>query len=390
MAENTPVIVSGARTPIGSFLGSLKDVKAQTLGAIAIREAIRRANIADGAIDEVIIGNLFDTESHGNIAREALLEAGLPHEIPAFTVQKNCASSLKSVAQAALSILAGEAEVVLAGGLESMSRYPHAVYGARTGLRMGHGEMVDTILFSLEGMGLTAERLAEKYGISRAEQDAFAAGSQRKAAAAQTAGKFDAEIVPVPVPQRKGEPVPFTRDEGVRPDTTVEILAKLRPVFKQDGTVTAGNSSTINDGAAALVLMSEKKARELGCAPLVRIKAWASAGCDPDLMGIGPVPAVKKLLTRTGMALTDFDLVELNEAFAAQSLAVLRELAFDPARVNVSGGAIATGHPTGATGSILVVKLMHEMLRRGAGTGLVTLCIGGGQGMALALERVVG
>ena len=382
------VIVGCTRTPVGSFLGGLKDVTAQTLCACVIREALRRAGVSDADVDEVVMGNCISTDSTGNMAREALLAAKLPFTIPAFTLSKNCASALKSVAQGALAIKAGEADVVVAGGMESMSRVPYVLNGARTGYRMRHVQLTDALLAGLDGMGMTAERLAEKYKISRQEQDEFACLSQMKAARAQAAGTFDAEITPITVPQRKAAPIIVSHDEGLKPQTTMEVLAKLPTVFKENGTVTAGNSSTINDAAAAVVLCSAEKACTLGLKPLVKVKAWAAAGCEPDIMGFGPVPATRRLLKKTGLALDDFDLVELNESFAAQSLAVLRELPVRPERLNVNGGAIALGHPTGATGSVLITRLVYEMKRRQAALGLVTLCIGGGQGMSLALENV--
>lgn len=388
MKTRDVVIVSGARTPIGSFLGSLKDISAQSLGALVIREAIKRSALKDSQIDEVIIGNCTQTEPRGNPAREALLEAGLPFETPAFTVNKNCASSIKSVTLAAAMIQSGEADIIVAGGMENLSRAPYLLRQARTGYRLGHGVLSDFLMDGLEGMGLTAERLAEKYHISREEQDEFAYQSQMKAHKAQQAGCFKQEILAVKVPQRKGDPLIADHDEGVKPKTTVAVLAALKPAFQKDGTITAGNASTINDGAAAMVLMAADKAGELGIKPLVRIKAYASAGCDPQIMGIGPVPATRRMLQKAGMTLADFDLIELNEAFAAQALAVLREWKIDMAKVNSQGGAIAFGHPTGATGSILIVKLLHMMKRQNARNGLVTLCIGGGQGMAIALENI--
>jgi acetyl-CoA C-acetyltransferase len=388
MSGRDVVILSGVRTPIGSFLGSLKDVRAQTMGARVIEEALRRAGVEASQIDEVVMGNNGGTDCRSNIAREAMLETNFPVEIPAFTVGKACASGLKSIALAASIIRSGEADVMVAGGLESMSRAPYILQGARGGFRLRHVELTDSLLFVLEGMGLTAERLAEEYSISRQEQDQFACQSQFKAAQAQQAGLFDEQILPIAIPQKKGEPVVFKQDEGVRPNTTMEVLAKLRPAFKEGGTVTAGNSSTINDGAAAVVLASAEKARALGLKPLAKVKAWAAAGCDPAIMGIGPVPATRRLLKQTGMGLDDFDLVELNEAFAVQVLAVCQELPFKSERLNVNGGAIALGHPVGASGSILIVKLIHEMKRRQAGNGLVTICIGGGQGLSLALENM--
>ncbi len=381
------VIVSAARTPIGSFMGSFSELKAQTLGALTITEAVKRAGIDSSVIDEVIMGNIVGTDPKGNSAREALLEAGLPITVPAFTVNKNCASGLKSVSLASSLIKSGDYDVILAGGMEDMSRIPYVLRNARRGFRMGEQKAEDLLTQLLEGMGLTAERLAEKYNISRTEQDQFAYKSQQKAKTAQERGDFDDEIVPVEVANRKEISI-ISKDEGVKADTTLEGLSKLKPVFKEGGTVTAGNSSTINDAGASLMLMSENKARELGLKPLAKVLGWASAGCEPDIMGIGPVPATQLLLKKTGMKLSDFDLIELNEAFAAQSIAVIKELNLDMDKVNVNGGAISLGHPTGATGAILTAKIIYAMKRRNAGTGLVTLCIGGGQGMSLALENI--
>jgi len=381
------VIVSAARTPIGSFMGSFSELKAQTLGALTITEAVKRAGIDSSVIDEVIMGNIVGTDPKGNSAREALLEAGLPITVPAFTVNKNCASGLKSVSLASSLIKSGDYAVILAGGMEDMSRIPYVLRNARRGFRMGEQKAEDLLTQLLEGMGLTAERLAEKYNISRTEQDQFAYKSQQKAKTAQERGDFDDEIVPVEVANRKEISI-ISKDEGVKADTTLEGLSKLKPVFKEGGTVTAGNSSTINDAGASLMLMSENKAKELGLKPLAKVLGWASAGCEPDIMGIGPVPATQLLLKKTGMKLSDFDLIELNEAFAAQSIAVIKELNLDMDKVNVNGGAISLGHPTGATGAILTAKIIYAMKRRNAGTGLVTLCIGGGQGMSLALENI--
>lgn len=386
MSRNV-VIVSAARTPIGSFMGAFSELKAHTLGAVAMSEVIKRAGIDSSIIDEVILGNIVGTEPKGNPAREALLEAGLPVNVPAFTVNKNCASGLKSVSLAATMIKAGESDIILAGGMENMTRMPYILRNARKGFRMGEQKVEDLLNQLLEGMGLTAERLAEKYNISREEQDEFAFHSQMKAARAQRDGCFDEEIVPIEIINKRGSAY-ISKDEGIKPNTSLEGLLKLKPVFKNDGTVTAGNSSTINDAGAALLLMSEDKAKKLGLKPLVKILGWASAGCEPDIMGIGPVPATKILMKKIGMKFSDIDLIELNEAFAAQSLAVIKELNLNLDKVNVNGGAISLGHPTGATGSILITKLIYEMKRRSAETGLVTLCIGGGQGMSLALENM--
>jgi len=381
------VIVSAARTPIGSFMGSFSGLKAQTLGATAIKEAVKRSGIDSSIIDEVIIGNIVGTDPKGNPAREALLEAELPISVPAFTVNKNCASGLKSVSLASSLIKSGDYDIILAGGMENMSRIPYLLRNARQGFRMGDQKIEDLLTQLLDGMGSTAERLAEKYNISRAEQDQFAYSSQQKARIAQESGYFNDEIVPVELAGRKEINI-ISKDEGVKPDTTLEGLSKLKPVFKEGGTVTAGNSSTINDAGAALLLMSENKAKELGLKPLARVLGWASAGCAPDIMGIGPVPATQLLMKKTGMKLSDFDLIELNEAFAAQSIAVIKELNLDIDKVNVNGGAISLGHPTGATGAILTAKIIYAMKRRNAETGLITLCIGGGQGMSLALENI--
>lgn len=386
MSRNV-VIVSAARTPIGSFMGVFSELKAQTLGAVAMREVIKRTGIDSSLIDEVIIGNIVGTEPKGNPAREALLEAGIPITVPAFTVNKNCASSVKSVSLAATMIKAGESDIILAGGMENMTKIPYVLRNARQGFRMGDQRVEDLLNQLLEGMGLTAERLAEKYNITREEQDEFAFYSQMKAARAQEKGFFEEEIIPVEIISKKSSII-VSKDEGIKPNTSLEVLSKLKPVFKKDGTVTAGNSSTINDAGAALLLMSEDKAKELGLKPLAKVLGWASAGCEPDIMGIGPVPATRLLMKKIGKKIQDIDLIELNEAFAAQSIAVIRELDLDIDRVNVNGGAISLGHPTGATGSILITKLIYEMKRRSAETGLVTLCIGGGQGMSIAIENM--
>lgn len=381
------VIISAARTPIGSFMGAFSSVKAQTLGAMAIKEAVKRSGIDPVLIDEIIMGSIGAADPRGNPAREALLEAGLPIYIPAFTINKNCASSVKSISLAASLISFGELDTAIAGGMENMTRIPYILRNARGGYRMGDAKLEDLLTGLLEGMGLTAERLAEKYNISREEQDRFAYCSQIKASKAQSSGEFDEEIFHVEVSDKKGMNV-VSKDEGIKPNTTMEGLSKLKPVFKEGGTVTAGNSSTINDAGSALLLMSVEKAKSLGLKPMAKIIGWASAGCEPDIMGIGPVPATYLLLQKTGMRLSDFDLVELNEAFAAQALAVIKELNLDMDKVNVNGGAIALGHPTGATGAVLITKLIYAMKRRKAETGLVTLCIGGGQGMAIAIENM--
>jgi acetyl-CoA C-acetyltransferase len=391
--SDDPVILSGCRTPIGSFGGALKDVSAVELGTVAAREAVKRAGVAPDAIDEAIFGCILQAGLGMNPARQVALRAGLPDSTPAHTVNKVCGSGLKAVMLAAQAIRAGDAGVVLAGGFESMSRAPYLLPGARWGERLGHGRMLDhmiheglTDVFNDYHMGITAENVAEKYGLSREQQDAFADESQARAAAALAERRFVAEIAPVEVPGRKGTTLVNT-DEYPRADTTRETLGRLKPAFKKDGTVTAGNASGINDGAAALVLAGAARAKQLGRVPLARVVSYAAAGVDPKLMGIGPVPAVRKAVERAGLSLDAIELFELNEAFAAQSLAVLRELKLDPARVNVNGGAIALGHPIGASGARILVTLLHAMQARGAKRGLAALCIGGGQGVAMIVER---
>lgn len=388
------VIVSAVRTAIGTYGGSLKDVSAVNLASLVIGEALKRAGVEASSVDEVIMGNILQAGLGQNPARQAAIKAGVPYDVPSFTVNKVCGSGMKAVALAAQAVMAGEADVVVAGGTESMSRAPHLVNGARSGVGMGHAELVDSMIndglwcaLTDVHMGITAENLAERYGITREEQDAFAAASQQKAQAAIESGRFADEIVPVVIPQRKGDPIVFLRDEHPRFGTTVETLAKLRPAFKKDGTVTAGNASGINDGAAAVVVTTPEKAAELGVTPLARIRSYASAGVDPSIMGIGPVPATRKALAKAGLALDDIELIEANEAFAAQSLAVAKELGWDPAKVNVNGGAIALGHPIGASGARILVTLLYEMAKRNVRLGLATLCIGGGQGMAMVVER---
>ncbi len=388
------VIVSAARTAIGTFSGTLANTSASELGAVVVRAALERAKAEPGAVDEVLMGCILQAGQGQNPARQAALKAGLPTEIPCTTINKVCGSGLKSVALAAQSIIAGDAEVVVAGGTENMNLAPYMLDKARTGYRMGHGQLIDSMIhdglwciFGDTHMGITAENLAEQYGISRAEQDEFAAASQAKEAAAIESGRFADEIVPVMLPQRKGDPIRFDKDEHVRPGTTVESLAKLRPAFKKDGTVTAGNASGINDGAAAVVVMSADRAKAMGLAPLAKIKAYASAGVDPSVMGIGPVPATRKALAKAGLKIEDMGLIEANEAFASQSLAVGRDLGWDPAVVNVNGGAIALGHPIGASGARILVTLIHEMQKRDVKYGLATLCIGGGMGIAMIVER---
>ena len=390
-----PVLVlSAARTPIGKFGGSFASMSAADLGTVAARGALERSNLPAAAVDETVFGHARQAGGGPNTARQVSHRAGVPDSVPAYTVNKACGSSLKALTLGALSIAAGENDVVLAGGTECMSATPYLLPRLRFGMRMGHGEVVDGMyrdgfLCPLCGqlMGETAENLVREFGISRAEQDAFAAESQRRAAAAIETGLFDAEIVPVEVSGKKG-PTLVSRDEHVRPGTTAEALAKLPPVFDaENGTVHAGNSSGITDGAAALVLASEEAAARAGVEPLGRITAWASAGVEPSRMGIGPVPAIRKLLAKAGKTLGEIDRIELNEAFAAQVLACARELPFDPARMNVCGGAIALGHPIGATGARITTTLLHEMKRSGSKTGIATLCISGGMGMAVLFER---
>ncbi|WP_411844515.1 acetyl-CoA C-acetyltransferase [Schinkia azotoformans] len=389
------VIVSAVRTGIGSFAGSLKDISAPKLGAIVIKEALKRADVQADQVDEVIMGNVLQAGLGQNPARQASIFAELPQETAAMTINKVCGSGLKAVHLATQAIMVGDADIVVAGGFENMSQAPYLLKNARDGYRMGDQKVVDSMIndglwcaFNDYHMGVTAENLCEKYGITREEQDEFSARSQQRAAAAIEAGKFKDEIVPVEIPQRKGEPVIFDTDEYVKAGTTAEKLGKLRPAFKKDGSVTAGNASGINDGAAAFVLMSREKAESLGIKPLVVIRGNASAGVDPSIMGIGPVQAVKKVLEKTGLGLGDINLIEANEAFAAQSLAVDRELQFNKDILNVNGGAIALGHPIGASGARILVSLIHELKRRGDRYGLATLCIGGGQGVATIIENV--
>ena len=395
MSTQDVVIASACRTAIGTFGGALKDVPAVELGAVVVREAVRRAGIRPDQVDEVVMGNILQAGLGMNPARQAAIKAGLPESVPAHTVNKVCGSGLKAVMLASQAIRCGDAEVVVAGGMESMSGAPYLLPGARWGQRLGHGQALDHMIhegltdaFHDIHMGITAENLVERHGISREDQDAFAAESQRRAEAAIKGGLFRDEIVPVPLPQKKGEPRPFDTDEHPRPGTTAESLARLKPAFKKDGSVTAGNSSGINDGAAALLVSSAERASGLGVKPLARIVSHASAAVDPKVMGIGPVPAVRKALEKGGLSLDEIQLFELNEAFAAQSLAVLRELKLDPARVNVSGGAIALGHPIGASGARVLVTLIHLLRRRGERLGLAALCIGGGQGVAMVVEAL--
>jgi acetyl-CoA C-acetyltransferase len=388
------VIVSAVRTAIGTFGGSLSQIPASSLGAIVIKETVKRVGIDPSLIDEVIMGNVLSAGQGQNIARQASIYAGLPVEIPCISVNKVCGSGLKSVVLAAQAIKAGDAEIVLAGGTENMDMAPYVLPNARYGYRMGDGELVDSMIkdglwcvFGGTHMGVTAENVAERWGITREAQDEYGALSQNRAEAAITSGRFKDEIVPVEIPQRKGDPLIFDQDEHPRFGTTVDKLAKLRPAFKENGTVTAGNASGINDGAGAVLVMSLKKAQELGLEPIASIRSYASAGVDPAIMGTGPVPATKKALKKAGLCLCDIDLIELNEAFASTTLAGVHELGIDVEKMNVNGGAIALGHPIGASGTRILVTLLHEMVKQDCKKGLATMCIGGGMGIALTVER---
>ena len=388
-------IAGAARTTIGSFGGVFKDVSPIALSSHVITESMARAGVAPDEVDEVIFGNVLGAGLGQNLARQAAVRAGVPVSVPSHSVNKVCGSGLKAVALAAQAVACGDAEVLVAGGVESMSQAPFLIQNARWGQRLGNAEMIDLMLSdgltcNLSGgihMGRTAENIAERYAISREDQDRFALESQRRAEAAIKACRFSEEITPFPVPQKKGEPAVVSQDEFPRLGITYETLARLKPAFKKDGTITAGNASGINDGAAALVVMSESRARAGQAEPLGRVRATASVGVEPRLMGLGPIPAVRKVLERAGLTLDRIELVELNEAFAAQSLAVIRELGLDPARTNVNGGAIALGHPIGASGARILVTLLFEMRRRNLHLGLAALCIGGGQGMAMIVER---
>ncbi len=389
------VIVSAARTPIGSFNGSLSGMSAVEIGVIAAKEAIRRAGITPDQIDEVVAGNVLGAGLGQNVIRQVAVHAGIPVEKPAFTINIVCGSGLRSVSLAAQMIKAGDADVVLCGGTESMTNAPYLLPNARNGYRMGDGQIVDSMIkdglteaFSHVHMGITAENIAERWNITREEQDQFALVSQQRCEAAQKAGRFKDEIVPVEIPQKKGDPKIFDTDEFPRAGTTLDALAKLRPAFKKDGTVTAGNASGINDGAAFLVVMSKDRADALGIKPLARIKAYATAGLDPQIMGYGPVYATEKALKMAGMKVEDLELIEANEAFASQSIAVVRDLKLNPEIVNVNGGAIALGHPIGASGARILTSLIYEMRRRNVKNGLATLCIGGGQGTAIIIENM--
>ena len=386
------VIVSAARTPVGSFLGGLSSLPASKLGEVAIKAALERAGVRPDEVDEVILGHVLQAAAGQGPARQAAMGAGIPKEAPAWSLNQICGSGLRAVAIAAQQIALGDARIVVAGGQESMSQAPHA-QALRTGQKMGDIKLVDTMIsdglwdaFNGYHMGQTAENVADRFGISRGDQDAFAVASQNKAEAAQKAGRFDAEIAPVTIPGRKGDTV-VDRDEFIRHGATLEAMQGLKPAFTKEGSVTAANASGLNDGAAALVLMSAADAKARGLEPLARIVSSATAGVDPAVMGTGPIPASRKALEKAGWTVADLDLVESNEAFAAQSLCVLRELGLDPDRVNVNGGAIAIGHPIGASGARILTTLLHEMKRRDVKKGLATLCIGGGMGVALCVER---
>ncbi|MFB9886646.1 acetyl-CoA C-acetyltransferase [Balneatrix alpica] len=388
------VIVAAGRTAIGSFGGSLAGLSASELGAIVMRHLLEKIDLDPAQVNEVILGQVLTAGCGQNPARQATLAAGLPNSVPAMTINKVCGSGLKALHLAAQAIRCGDADIIIAGGQESMSQSPHVLPKSRDGQRMGDWKMVDSMVkdglwdaFNDCHMGITAENIVDKYGFSREEQDAFAAASQQKAEAAQQSNRFADEIIPVSIPQRKGDPVVFAKDEQPRAGTTAESLAKLRPAFKKDGSVTAGNASTLNDGAAAVILASAEKAKELGLPVLATIKAYASSGVCPTIMGTGPIDATRTCLTKAGWSIDELDLVEANEAFAAQAMSVNKELGWDTAKVNVNGGAIALGHPIGASGCRILVTLLHEMQKRDAKKGLATLCIGGGMGVALAVER---
>ncbi|WP_090553739.1 acetyl-CoA C-acetyltransferase [Natronincola ferrireducens] len=388
------VIASAVRTPIGSFGGSLADVSAADLGAIAIKEALKRAGVEGHQVDEVYMGCILQAGAGQGVARQASIKAGIPVEVPATTINILCGSGLRTVSMAAQTIIAGDNDIVVAGGTENMSQSPYLLPKTRWGQKMGDGKIIDSMVhdaltdaFNNYHMGITAENLAEKYNITREEQDRFATESQNKAEKAMADGRFKDEIVTVEIPQRKGEPLLIDTDEYPKAGVTIEKLGKLKPAFKKDGTVTAGNASGINDGAAALVIMSKEKADELGIKPLATLVSYGNAGVEPSIMGIGPVPATQKALKKAGLTIEDMDLIEANEAFAAQALSVANELKWNPEKVNVNGGAIALGHPVGASGARILVTLLHEMIKRDVQYGLATLCIGGGMGTAVVVKR---
>ena len=388
------VIIGAVRTPIGSFGRAYSSISAVDLGVTALKEALLRYGIDPAQVDEVILGNVLQAGLGQNPARQVCIHSGLPKEVPAFTVNKVCASGLKTVCLAAQAIAAGDADLIVAGGIENMTQTPYALRGVRWGERMGDGAMVDLMVydglhdvFNQYHMGITAENVAEKFAVTRQDQDVLALASQQKAEAAIKSGRFKDEIVPVSIPQRKGDPIVCDTDEHPRFGTTMETLAALKPAFRKDGTVTAGNASGINDGAAIIIVASEKKARELGLEPMAIIRGYASSGVDPAIMGIGPVRASRKALAKAGWGPQDLDLIEANEAFAAQAVAVNREMGWDLSKVNVNGGAVALGHPIGASGARILTTLLYEMKKRNANKGIATLCIGGGQGTAVAVEK---
>lgn len=395
MMKHDAVIVSAVRTPIGNLNGSLRGVSAVKLGAVVIKSALYRANLSPALVDEVIFGHVLQAGAGQNPARQAMLDAGLPVEVPALTINKVCGSGLKAIQMAAQSIRCGDSDIIVAGGMESMSQAPYLLSGARNGFRLGNQTMVDSLiqdgLWCASGnyhMGITAERLAEQYELSRDALDSYAYKSQQRAASAVDEGRFLQEIVPIEVPGKGGLSLLVDKDEYPRRDTTFEGLQKLRPAFQESGKVTAGNASGINDGAAALTIMNAKKAEELGCKPLAVIRSIAATGVEPEMMGIGPIPAIRKALSLASLSESDIGLVEINEAFASQTLACISHFSFDPDIVNVNGGAIALGHPIGASGARIMVTLLHEMERRNVTYGLAALCIGGGQGIAAIVERV--
>jgi acetyl-CoA C-acetyltransferase len=388
------VIVAARRTAIGAFGGGLSSLSADQLGTAVIKAILEETGVAGDQVNEVVLGQVLTAGVGQNPARQSAINAGIPASVPSMTINKVCGSGLKAVHMAVQAIRCGDAEMMIAGGQESMSQAPHVLPNSRNGQRMGNWSMVDTMIkdglwdaFNDYHMGITAENIVDKYGISREEQDEFAAASQQKAAAARNAGYFDGQIVPVSIPQRKGDPIVVDRDEGPRDGVTAEGLGNLRAAFKKDGTVTAGNASSLNDGAAAVMVCSAEKAKELGLTPIATIKAYANAGVDPTIMGTGPIPASQRCLKLAGWSTDDLDLVEANEAFAAQAISVNRDMGWDTSKVNVNGGAIALGHPIGASGCRILVSLLHEMVRRDVHKGLATLCIGGGMGVALAVER---
>jgi acetyl-CoA C-acetyltransferase len=391
----TDIVIAGAlRTAVGKFGGSIAKVAAPDLGATVIRALLAQYGVAPEQISEVILGQVLTAGSGQNVARQALIRSGLPNSIPAMTINKVCGSGLKAVMLAAQAVRCGDADIVIAGGQENMSASPHVLLGSRDGFRMGDAKLTDTMIvdglwdvYNQYHMGTTAENVAKKYDISRAMQDEFAVASQNKAEAAQKAGRFKDEIVPVMVPQRKGDPVAFASDEFIKSGTTLESIAGLKPAFAKDGSVTAANASGLNDGAAAVLVMTAERAKQLGITPLARIHAYAASGVDPAIMGMGPVPASKRCLEKAGWKAADLDLMEINEAFAAQACAVNKEMGWDGAKINVNGGAIALGHPIGASGCRVLVTLLYEMRRRNAKKGLASLCIGGGMGVAMAVER---